>query len=423
MDIVDGNEEGGLREAFAFKETSRKSAGRGKRKGGGDAGVDGEGERVLAGKYANQQSLWGCVDDFWAVVGWAMNCSVKHKGRWERWKGWLEVMLDVLERDLERSVDRGDVKHCLLQTYLQTIGGGRNDQRRMMRAILADGSEKSVGEFGEMWRNETRPPKVEDEEEKASKKRKLDLENGEYGDYFDDDSAAEEDNNNTTSSTRRSRSAHSKPKRGPSAGSSDASSSTSSGAIVSGDVESFGGYDSLRLRQRFFALLATFSSIAPKLFGADLSDIWSLYTEFLRPLPLPVFQQFISPQKAHLCPAWQASLCEMMSRALLGISGSYGIVTRESFEEDIVGATANNSTVVDNAKVGVLVESLLRLLWVQGFLTEGLESLRDEIRDGIDKRETKASWRKKGGTGDDDAREMLKLSGERLKILGRLICR
>jgi hypothetical protein len=416
VDVVGGEEAGGLREAFLFKEARRKSTGRGKR-GTVDVGVDQDGERVLAGRYAGQQSLWSTAADFWSVVGWAFNCSVRHKGRWQRWRAWLAVMLDVLERDLEGAVTRGDLEECLLMKYLQTIGGGRNDKRRIMRAVLADGSEKAMAEFGEVWKDETRPPKVENDD---SKKRKLDLENGEYGDYFDDDSANEDEQQ--TSSTRRSRSAANK--RGPSTGTSDVSASSST-STATGNIDTFGGHDSLHLRQRFLALLAQLSATAPKVFGADLSDLWSLYTEFLRPLPLLIFQQFISPQKAYLSPAWQASLCEMMSRALLGISGSYGIVSMASFESDIVIGTANNSTAIDNAKVGVLVESLLRLLWVQGFLGEANGTLRGLVEEGIEKREAKGSWRKKGkgGSGDEEARECLTLSGERLRVLAKLICK
>lgn len=415
-------EDAGMREAFCFREASRKVAGRAQRRSGVDAGVDENGERVLAGRYAGQQSLWSCAQDFWGVVGWAFNCSVRHKERWERWKELLEVLLDVIERDLEDAAGKGEVKKCLLMSYLQTVGGGRNDRRRMMRSILADGSEKSMSEYGEIWIDETRPPKVEIDEG-ANNKRKLDLENGEYGDYFDDESAEEEET--FTTSTRRSRSTQSKARRGPSAGSSDASASSSVSGLPGdvGSISSFGGHDALCLRQRFLALLAKVAETAPKVFGADLSDLWSLYTEFLRPLPLQVFQQFISPQKAFLSSAWQASLCEMMSRALLGISGSYGIVTRENFVSDIVGATANNSSVVDNAKVGLLVESLLRLLWSQGFLEESCEGLKEAIEDGVERREAKAAWRKKGNTGDEDARGNLRYSGERLRLLGNLICK
>jgi hypothetical protein len=406
-DVVGEPKEAGLREALEFRAEGRRR-GSGKRRGVSDMGVGEDGERILAGRYAGEQILWSSGEDFWGVVGWAFNCSVKYEGRWGRWKVWLEVMLLVLERDLEVAVSKGEIGECLLSRYLQSVGGGRNDKRKMMRAILADGSEKSLGEFGEVWREETKAPKVqEDDDERTLKKRKLDLENGDYGDYFDDDSNAEEEKANNTSSTRRSR--NKRPSEG-----------TSSPSTTASTTSPFGGLD---LRKRLLSLLATLAHASPKTLGLDLSDLWSLYTEFLRPLPLPIYQSFITPRKPYLSPAWQASLCEMMSRSLLGISGSYGLVTRESFEKDIVIATANTSSMVDNAKVGVLVESLARLLWLQGFLQGGLGELESLIGEGVEARLAKCKKRKKGIDGDDGAREMLRLSGERLKVLGGLICR
>ena len=63
---------------------------------------DGEDDKpdALRSKYANKESLFRNADDFWAMFGWAMNCSVAHKPRWYRWNLWLDFVLDVLERDL-----------------------------------------------------------------------------------------------------------------------------------------------------------------------------------------------------------------------------------------------------------------------------------------------------------------------------------
>ena len=255
--------------------------------------------------YANKDSLWTNADDFWSVVGWSFNCSVAHPHRWERWKLWLELMLDVLEADLEaRTSDAAKayrsggnaavvatLKDSLLSNYLSYIGEGRNNKRRMMRAIFADGNKKGLAEFGEIWRHETKPPKQKKDDDRSSKRRKLDLENGEFGDYFDNES----DEESLESSVRRSRSATAFPTPHRSRAVSEAEDS---GDELSGmdspstssapGIESFGGMDAIRLRQRMLALLTRYCSLNPHAF-LDNEDLFDLFTEFLRPLPLAIF--------------------------------------------------------------------------------------------------------------------------------------
>src|SRR6202034_1126779 len=57
------------------------------------------GEDPINSKLANESSLWLRAQDFWQVVGWALNCSIHHRGRWTVWKVWLDYMLDVIEAD------------------------------------------------------------------------------------------------------------------------------------------------------------------------------------------------------------------------------------------------------------------------------------------------------------------------------------
>ena len=171
--------------------------------GGSDYGSedDGEGGGRLKNAFAGEKSVFrqrGCEVVFWSVVGWAFNCSVKHKKRWERWRLWLEVMIEVLEEDLglrfvamREEVEKGAdpavemeklVGMSLLGRYCERFGQARGKWKRVVRAVLAAGTEESLREFGEVWKNETKERKVKKDEWNEHRK-KLDLENDEWGEF------------------------------------------------------------------------------------------------------------------------------------------------------------------------------------------------------------------------------------------------
>lgn len=438
-----GSLHAGLDKAFRFSESSTSS--RGKRINARVSGVSSEDEDADPGRirssYVDKDALWTHADDFWDVVGWAFNCSVVHPNRWERWKLWLDLMLDVLEGDLEARVPdatkayqsggtdavREELRGSLFSRYLSPIGEGRNNKRRLMRAIVADGKSKSLAEFGEIWRHETKPPKQK-QDERLSKKRKLDLENGEFGDYFDDES----DEESLESSVRRSRSAtaFATPHRSRAAseenddsdGGSNGATTPSSTAAAPG-IETFGGLDSIHLRQRILALLTRFCSVNPDAF-LDNEDLFDLFTEFLRPLPLPVFQQFLLPTKPYLGPNSQASLSQMLLRPLLVATAppyNENALTQAEFEEHYAPYEANNLSAVENAKVSLLIESLLRLLWSSEALGV-THKLRQLVERGIAARKEKVELggRKRTGTRakiDEEAIMTLECSAQRMKMI------
>jgi hypothetical protein len=423
--VVESNAGGAtLNSAFRFDGPTRSD--RSKRaKSRQSAVVDAGGVSNLDSLYAGLQSVWNKAQDFWAVVGWAFNCSVQHKARWSRWSLWLELMIEILDKDLTRAAagESKEIADCLLAHYLAPIGEGRNNRRRVMRAITADGTMKSMAEFGEIWKDETSPPKKQ-EDDRAPKRQKLDLEKGQYGDYFDDESEVEDSLTNNTgaataSTTRRKR-------RGPSAAQSETkdgddrrTSSTSEDSSSAAGLEAFGGIESLKLRQRLLLLLARFSVIAPRLF-VETEDLFDLYVEFFRPLPLDIFQQFVSPQTPYFAPDMQALFNEILFRPLLGSSTSTGVITQQIFEEEFAPNAAVNTSVEDNAKVSLLTESLLRALWSSNALSDDLSRLGGLVEDGIMARTEKVSGRKssaKNGESDAHARRMLDCSSERLRLL------
>ena len=442
----------GLAKALQFRDSGSS---RSKRARGRQSDISSDDENDDPGRirssYAKKESLFGNAEDFWAAVGWAFNCSVAHKNRWDRWRLWLEFMFDVLEDDLDarhrqaaqESPENKDkiFSKSLLATYLALfIDQGRNSKRRIMRAILADGTQPSLNQFPSVYINETRPPKSK-ADVKIGTKRTLDLDQGDFGDYFDSDS--DDHNSNDNDSTpggpgappRRASTRHSSTNA--SRQDSPASSTTAAAAAATPTpqkdtsttpLSTHGGLPSLHLRLRALALLSHFSSLAPTLF-LDPEDLFDLYTEFLRPLSLPVFSYLLlsnttATATVGLDPNSLASLTQMLLRPLLSslapISNANSL-TPESFATHFAPFAANVSNANENARVGICVEVLLRLLWTEGALgfagKEVKGRVREAVLEGIRAREEKV------GAGDGRRKstgegwEVLKVGGERLRGL------
>lgn len=435
-----GPRNSGLDKAFCFtnEDVSSRSK-RAKTRISDITNVDEDASRIRS-TYAKHGSLWENADDFWSIVGWAFNCSVAHPHRWDRWKLLLDLMLDVIEDDLEdrfpqaqdayrsggAAAVQAHLQDSLLAQYLLPIGEGRNNKRRLMRAVFANGTRQSLAEFAEIWKHETKVPKQE-EDERLKKRRKLDLENGEFGDYFDD---SEEES--PMGPTPRSRSVASLRSAQRSAVASEADdesgdesggASTLNGSSVAPGLETYGGMEAIKMRQRILALLTHYCAMNPDDF-LDNEDLFDLYTEFIRPLPLPAFQQFVLPMKPYLGPNSQASLNQMILRPLLTATAARyndNALTQGEFEKHYAPHPANSTGAVDNAKVSLLLENLLRLLWLSG----GLRSngrFREIVQQGIDARKEKVAFdgRKKVGVrakAEEEALAVLDCSADRMLMV------
>lgn len=204
---------------------------------------------------ANDNSLWYRADDFWHAVGWAFNCSAAYKKRWERWKLWLMVMLDLLEADWENCVKQGQhenveeeavLQQSLIWLYVAGEGQGitRSTRRRIVKAIFAMASVESLRDYSEVWENETQEPK-----EMANKKQKLgnvDFEMGEVADY-DSDEEIKETPLRATRATERKFEVVSSPEL----------PDINNGSLSLKDaIERLGGSDAMSLRQRLLALVS-----------------------------------------------------------------------------------------------------------------------------------------------------------------------
>lgn len=140
--------------------------------------------------YAGSQSLWTRADDFWHVVGWAFNCACLsgiHTQRWRRYQVLLEYLLDVLETDWQMRDQEDSTEESLIWHYLELAAGGHARERRILRAIFADGTTRLTNEFRPIFANELKEPVTDNSKEGGGvKKREVDvnIEQEVFGDYL-----------------------------------------------------------------------------------------------------------------------------------------------------------------------------------------------------------------------------------------------
>ncbi|KAI9695273.1 MAG: hypothetical protein M1820_008735 [Bogoriella megaspora] len=364
-----------------------------------------ESEGAINTDIANAGSIWQRAEDFWHVVGWAFNCSVIWKKRWERWQLWLHFMLDALNDDFdERLMQAQDledgleaqnlIRESLIVQYLLTCDT-RTARRRVMRAIFADGDTKATNEFTEIFKNETkeRKPKGKDGT-KFKNKKKLNIDEGEFADYVSEDENDDEAMEDAQPDSSQPLLDENAGRRASTAsiGYSPDESEHDNDETMQG-VDRFGGLEAVLLRQRTLALLAKVSSTTSA-YPAPIDDLLDLFTEFLRPLPLPLFSMFTSAPSPYLDSRIQSSLNRTLLRPLLGNSytgSDTNELTQEQVENDYLPCGANSTAVTDNARVSLLVESLLRMLLQDGHL-QLTTSLQRAVLWGIEARQANAEW-------------------------------
>ncbi|KAE8383496.1 hypothetical protein BDV26DRAFT_251055 [Aspergillus bertholletiae] len=390
---------------------------------------------------AQSASIWSRAEDFWHVVGWAFNCSVLHRERWEKWQIWLEYMCEVLEddwnerkrmRDRTPNSDDKVLKDSLIFRYITETTAGHGRDRRMLRAIFADGGSASANEFREVFAHELKKAK----QDKNTKKREVqvNINEDQYGDYLtnDDDSSDNDNNDNKNDNkndldtapkrpTRQSK----RPRRGTRAKdtkSTDAADPTSTVYALS-DVSSHGGFESLALRQRLLHLLSAVAETLPKAF-TPLEELYYLFVENIRHLPLPVFQALVAPS---VLPYFSAEECTTLCECLLfRIRESAAPDTDEVYlsqtklEECFLPYAASTNSVVDNTKMSILLETLLILLANSDMLRVTTE-LQEAVEEGIQNRAFKVQTETKKSVSarklEDAEWCWLLESGERLRFL------
>lgn len=428
---------------------------------------------------ANESSLWSRAEDFWHAVGWAFNCSVLHSERWEHWQIWLRFMCDILlddwnvreqayeefqekkQKDAQeptrqeqpkgkgvRSKKNDDLDIFRESMLFRYIDGRRHGQnRRIIRAIFADGSTTSVNGFRQVFPKELKHSKSKAPPEKAKKRdREVNIEQEEYGDYLSQDESDEEGNETTDPSMSNSRSSSppadskfrrtKRTRRGtrsaadptaaePVRDSADASQTTLT--HHGGGVSTMGGLESLGLRKRLLGLLSKVSERIPNDF-VHFSELYYLFVENIRPLPLPIFQTFVSPYVLPELPdEQQTTLCQALLLFMLE-SGAPNMhdedLNQDNMEKCFLPFAASTTSVVDNVKVSIILEASIILLANSNMLTP-TPSFKEAVESGILRRAERAQddMRRSAASRNMESQEWCWLveSGERLMFLVELL--
>ena len=389
-------------EAFSFSRQSpisRRGVGSRRRAAGEGVSPTSNKSDGIENELANAGSVWASAEDFWHVIGWSFNCSVSCKRRWERWSAWLALIVEILEGDWEAGC--GEQQQCtkassLIVKYINSGRGTAGKERRIVRAVFANGWAKSVKEFGEVWLNETKELRQDDEVRKAE--ARIDIEADDYGDYMEDENEAELEHSASEKSLP--------PEDG-----------------TSSDITtSLGGMSSINLRIRLLALLSRVSHDLPEAF-VDINTLYHVFYEHIRPLPMPAFFAIISPSGLRLFDLTAAStLTQYVLRSIIATAAPLppnDDISQDILESNYLPYPANSNSLVDNTKVSICVETLLRLLNKHIGL-QWTPNLQKATEDGIKARATKAKGKqtKKGMTGNESCdATWLSSSAERIKTI------
>lgn len=190
-----------LVEAFSFApftstRTSRRSRNTLERDDGTSGSDSDDKPERMKGIIANKGRIRRCAKDFWHIVGWAFNCSIKHPKRWQYWKVYLDYMLDVLDADWNerermdritakesgRECDYQMVRKGLLIKYLSDSKGKSSAMKRVVRSVFADGGSDSLRDFPEVFENETKEVIYN-----GQKRKRADTMDQKFGDYDEDE--------------------------------------------------------------------------------------------------------------------------------------------------------------------------------------------------------------------------------------------
>lgn len=410
----------------------------------GDNGSDEENGRIVS-RLGKEELIWNCAHDFWSVVGWAFNCAVAHPQRWRWWRVWLDFMLRVMEEDWVLRVRTDEAANrrrgnenefefdalygSLLATYFTQLTGRTNGLKWIIKALFADGQQSSMLLFKEVFPAETR------EMPRGRKKRKrdveLDLENFQYADYGDTDDDLED-----SPGPEEELQSPSRPARG-------------SRINTEQEPNQFEHYEEneeairalVPFRLRLMALLSRLAYAMPKLF-ASLEDLHEQFALEMRGLPLPLFAAMLSPVSNPMVslldptsePAMTTESYAVLLKELLVLylppkfldpakvdaeADREGRVTQGMAEKCFVRYAAEGASVEDNAKLSVIVESLLLYLFEKGELT-GSRTLREAVTAGVEARRKKAKVRRRRGAENEYdvlGKKMLDSSAETIGMI------
>ncbi|KAF1911461.1 hypothetical protein BDU57DRAFT_533563 [Ampelomyces quisqualis] len=379
-----------VRQAFSFSEESSRRRDRGHH--GVTASLSpksGDDISAIAGDAAQSHSLWAKADDFWHIVGWALNCSKSHHHRWERWKLWLGMTLDFLESDWELCVGRGKedetlqestLKESLIWRYIlgDAVSVSRGVRRRIVRAILATASAEALKDFPEIWQKESEGPKRQTRE--GNQAREVDFETGDMADYGSDedmpDAHEETDDEKQVEQD---------------------SDSDDSDNNVEMAIRTLGGRQAIELRQRLIALVSRPCILLQRTNNDQLVQVSrALPTEFTTPsdffdniledfihLPTALLQVLLSTSK--MAGGDHVAFCTNLLLPLA--SGKIPDFlryrpTQQDLESNLLALKGTTQSYAANAKISLILEQVFIYMMDRDTLSP-TDALRDAMETGI----------------------------------------
>lgn len=441
-----------LRAAFKFSGGERV---KGRGRAYNSSSEDGSESDRVETKYATEQSIWQRAPDFWATLGWAFRCAFSYPHRWKSWKLWLQYMVEVMDSDWEerKSLDEkehsrlelqggsplGDCEYprlhqSLLALYLDDLHKDRKQPlREVMRALMAFLDADSSADtpfFKEIFSHETI---IGPRKNKRKRAQAVDLENDQFGDYFDrmdDDFGSENEDEIVVDSPTTSTAVPLKQTR-----------RGGSRQAPKKEIPPFrlgtGVAESIPSRLKLFRLLSGASFHLPNRF-APVSDLYEKIADRIRGLPLPTFKLFIESHTDALSEIVYISLVRQIIEGLLPEVGSGAArrpdpavvdaeidkingISPTMMEKCFLPFASDRVTAEDNAKLSLVLEHMLWYIYAT-MGVEYTEGLRSAVEKGIKAREDKI--RKKGAaaeravTGDEKvARQTLERSARNLEFL------
>lgn len=414
-------------------------------------------------KMAREGSVFNRAHDFWACLGWSMNLACRSccdgsdhlvRSRWRDWELWLLMVVEILEASWAQ---QPVWEETLLYQYMKDVG-----LTTIVRSLFATDQHSSTTEFSEIWEKELKPPKQYDRA--GSTRKKIDIDNDEYGDYFDDISTEDDEPNVLAGSTgvivkrRSSRYLH-RAAVNRAAESFAYRPEFQTAMIVDHqarkNIESdstswlsaWGGIAAIRIRLRIIDLLADLALNLPDQFVPYFEFVDYLHDR-IKPLSIPEFNLFItSPIVSKRRPydgCWRQTVSQMILNRAIGPSAhgapwstpkpwynttspgtkvqiipqdwdeNSGLFDQQTLEKYYLRFAAASSSAADQAKVSLVIEYVVRMFLIHGEL-EVTEQLQHYVRLGIREREKKVSVREK--QRDEGPWFWLQNSGRRLRAL------
>lgn len=366
---------------------------------------------LLNMKYADVHNVFGRKSDFWAILGWAFNCSTlpgPYAVRWSYWSLWLHHMMDVLEKDWQDREAQDDCQNSLIWHYIVSSSGNR--PRRAVNAIFANGSQECLKLYTEVFAKELKTPKGQ-KGTTLKERSKVEIEKEEYGDWLEASESSTDDEVHVKTEDvmgrpakrMRTRTPSTKRRKAPRADRIMGEDSQASGAEDGEAPHGLGPPDSIALRLRMIQLLSNVSAHRQLSRSDEWPDIRELYTFFveeIKTLPLPAFRHMILPGPAKgLTADARITLCDfLLSRILASDKLRTFTTTLEPMTQDRLvaeylsfPAERGRKGIEQQAKMSLLLESMVRVLAAQPGMLQANAPLTNAVTSGIRAREDRAS--------------------------------